>query len=112
LLYAHGGGGGGDGGSVGDGGGGGCGGRAVLVVGAAVVVEVLMVCRNIDGCCCCHCWGTSRFFVGHLASLRHTMTEAETHNERLCAHTVGDHTGHAYPCVCANVCMWGMCIFK
>jgi hypothetical protein len=26
-----------------------------------------------------------------LASLRLTTTEAETHNERLCAHTLGDH---------------------
>jgi hypothetical protein len=52
--------------------------------------------------------GTSRFEYGHLASLRHTTTEAETHNERMCAHMVGDHTGHAYP----FVCMCGMCIFK
>jgi hypothetical protein len=56
--------------------------------------------------------GTSRFNYGHLASLRLTTTETETHNERLCAHMLGDHTGHAYPCVCANVCMCGMCIFK
>jgi hypothetical protein len=56
--------------------------------------------------------GTSRFNYCHLASLRLTTTEAETHNERLCAHTLGDHTRHAYPCVCANVCMCGMCIFK
>jgi hypothetical protein len=42
------------------------------------------------------------------------MTEAETHNERLCAHMLGDHTRHAYPCVCANVCMcaWAATILK
>jgi hypothetical protein len=39
--------------------------------------------------------GTSSLNVGHLASLRLTTTEAETHNERLCAHTLGDqHCGH------------------
>jgi hypothetical protein len=58
------------------------------------------------------CWRDIQSFVGYLASLRLTTTEAETHNERLCAHMLGDHTGHMYPYVCANVCMCGMCIFK
>jgi hypothetical protein len=63
----------------------------VGVVNAEVKVEVVVVVAA----------GTSRFEYGHLASLRLTTTKAETHNKKLCAHTLGDHTGHEVSlCVC------------
>jgi hypothetical protein len=50
--------------------------------------------------------GHPSFNVGHLASLRPTTTEAETHNERLCAHTLGDHT------VCVLMCACVACVYS
>jgi hypothetical protein len=62
-----------------------------FVRGLVVVVVVVVVLAG----------GTSRFNVGHLASLRLTMTEAETHNERLCAQTLGDQY---WACISLCVC--------
>jgi hypothetical protein len=71
----------------------------VVVIVVVIVVVVVVVAGRI-----------SRFNYGHLASLRLTTTEAETHNERLCAHTLGDHTGHVYP-VCVLMCACVACVY-